>query len=433
MMKKKYIFFLTAILLACMVGSCGHSEKKGKVAEKPKNTLPVDPELKQRLADFAAKPRPSGRFGLYVYDLTAEKEVFEQDADHAQPLASCMKLLSGVAALHRLGANYKYVTSIYTCGTMDKDTLKGDISLKAGLDPQLKAEDFRMFTSELRRRGIRHIKGNVILDLSLKDAVKAEEHWFPWDLSFSNYGILFKGPDKIKTALRQALSASGIATKDEQYTLGTTPRGSRCRFRFIRSVDRVTQRMWKNSSNTQATSLLYTLGYEIAKDSLPGGKAYSVPLGGGLGSGDTYAKVGVAYLRHFLREDLGQKDTALVVHDGCGLCTHNHLSPRAVAAILIYGYNHKPVYRRLMADLSISGVDGTLRRLLYDPRLNGKIHAKTGTLSHPFGISSLAGYCKGSDGHDLCFALLDSEMSVLDAHVLQRNLCLALTGGKRSQ
>lgn len=426
-MMKKYILFLSALLVIAATTSCGHKEKKEEKVEEQKIDLPVDPQLKQRLADFAAKPRPSGRFGLYVYDLTAQKEVFEQDADHAQPLASCMKLLSGVAALHRLGANYKYVTSIYTRGTMVGDTLKGTISLKAALDPQLKAEDLKMFTAELRRRGIRHLDGNVVLDLALREPVKAEQHWYPWDLSFSNYGILFKGPDKIKTALKQALAASGIQTKDDQYAQGVTPRGSRCRFRFIRSVDRVTQRMWKNSSNTQATSLLYTLGYEIAKDSLSKGKAYGVALNGGLGFDDTYANVGVAYLRHFLRDDLGQKDTALVVHDGCGLCTYNHLSPRAVAAVLIYGYNHKPIYRQLMQNLSISGVDGTLHRLIYDPKLKGKIHAKTGTLSHPYGISSLAGFCKGADGHDLAFALLDSEMSVLDAHVLQRNLCVALT------
>ncbi|MBF1081254.1 MAG: D-alanyl-D-alanine carboxypeptidase, partial [Prevotellaceae bacterium] len=59
--------------------------------------------------------------------------------------------------------------------------------------------------------------------------------------------------------------------------------------------------------------------------------------------------------------------------------------------------------------------------------MRGRIHGKTGTLSHPYGISSLAGYCRGNDGHELAFVLLNSDMSVLDAHVLQRNLCKALT------
>ena len=32
----------------------------------------------------------------------------------------------------------------------------------------------------------------------------------------------------------------------------------------------------------------------------------------------------------------------------------------------------------------------------------------------------------GADGHTLAFAIMDSEMSVLDARVLQRRLCEAL-------
>jgi D-alanyl-D-alanine carboxypeptidase/D-alanyl-D-alanine-endopeptidase (penicillin-binding protein 4) len=88
----------------------------------------------------------------------------------------------------------------------------------------------------------------------------------------------------------------------------------------------------------------------------------------------------------------------------------------------------------LLRHLSISGVDGTLRRReLNDSKLRGKIHGKTGTLSHPYGISSLAGYCKGSNGHTLAFAIMDSEMSVLDARVLQDKLCRTLVGISKSK
>ena len=58
--------------------------------------------------------------------------------------------------------------------------------------------------------------------------------------------------------------------------------------------------------------------------------------------------------------------------------------------------------------------------------MKGKIKGKTGTLSHPYGISSVAGFCKGANGHLLAFAVMDSEMSVLDAHVLQKKVCKLL-------
>ena len=35
-------------------------------------------------------------------------------------------------------------------------------------------------------------------------------------------------------------------------------------------------------------------------------------------------------------------------------------------------------------------------------------------------------YCKGENGHLLAFSIVDSEMSVLDARVLQKRLCEAL-------
>lgn len=413
MYSRKIIIAIVALLTLVVVAGCGDKKKDNSAkASKAAVNIPVDTNLVNRLDAFARAPRPKGNFGLYVYDLTAAKPVYAADADKAQPLASCMKLLSGVAALHRLGTNYCYATSLYIKGKVVGDTLHGDIALKAGLDPLLQPDDFSMFARELRRRHIKALTGRCYLDLTLKEKVKAEPHWYPWDLSYSHYGVLYKGPDNVQRAWRGALANAGIRLKDEQLVEGRTPKGSHCAFRFLRRVDRVTNLMWKNSSNTQATSLLYTLGHAVDPRN------------------PDMAAAGVKYLRQFLRNDLHQPDTSLVVHDGCGLCTYNHLSPRALAAVLIYGYRDKAIYRQLMKNLAISGEDGTLRRLISDPRLRGLIHAKTGTLSHPYGISSLAGYCKGTDGHDLCFALLDSDMSVLDAHVLQQKLCKALTGVK---
>lgn len=87
------------------------------------------------------------------------------------------------------------------------------------------------------------------------------------------------------------------------------------------------------------------------------------------------------------------------------MCIHNHLSPAVLVAVLRYGYIHKPIYDVLRRELSISGVDGTLRGEMNSPKLKGLVHGKTGTLSHPYGISSLAGYCKGGNGHLLAFSL----------------------------
>lgn len=412
---------MLALTLCVLMSACGGKEGKKSVKkeEKPVAAVAVDTALQSRLKAFCSQPRVKGKFGLYVYDLTADKPVTAENIDHAQPVASCTKLLGGVAALNKLGANYSYRTTLYTRGNVVKDTLRGDIMLMAGLDPLLNAQDMSMFARHLRRMGIKYVDGKCFLNLKLKEKVKAEQHWYPWDLSFSKYGILFKGPDAVEKALKTALTSKGIRIK-EGFEHGAPMRDKankwRGRLRVTCPVRAVTKLMWKNSSNTKATSLLYTLGNAVKPNNN--------------GSADALASAGVGYIHAFMRDSLHLTDTALVVHDGCGLCTQNHLSPKALVAVLQFGYHHKPIYNQLMRNLSISGVDGTLRRLLYDPRLRGRIHGKTGTLSHPYGISSLAGYCKGSNGHDLCFAFLNSEMSVLDAHVLQRKLCLVLVGAQ---
>ena len=36
----------------------------------------------------------------------------------------------------------------------------------------------------------------------MKDPVKSEQHWYPWDLSFSKYGLFYKGAPRVKKALK---------------------------------------------------------------------------------------------------------------------------------------------------------------------------------------------------------------------------------------
>lgn len=402
---KKILLRVVLASLAMSMTACGGEKQKSIRKEKKENAIAVDKHLTHVLDSFATAPRCSGKFGLYVYDLTAEKPVYAMNEKEGIPSASCMKLLSGVAGLKLLGTKYMYQTSIYTRGKMDSDTLRGDVSFKADLDPQLQDEDMRQFAQALRRKGIKKIDGKLIIDLFLKEPVKSEEHWYPWDLSFSKYGVIYKGPERVKRALKGAIRAAGIQLKDDQIVMAQVPKDSHCIYRYYSGINKVISRMWKNSSNTKATTMLYTIGKKVNPKGNP-------------------TEAGVKYLQNFLHKEIGMTDSTLVVHDGCGLCTHNHLSAEALVRILDYGYHDKEIFDYLWRYLAISGVDGTLARFGYE--LRGKVHAKTGTLSHPYGISSLAGYCKAQNGHLLAFAIMDSEMSVLDAHVLQRKLCKIL-------
>ena len=421
--KMKHIVRLKYIIATAVVATlaiathkacaAGDGTEEGERQEKPVNNLPIDTALRSRLKAFAQRPRAEGKMAFHVFDITADKPVFGYNEDMALPSASCMKLLTGVAGLRLLGCNYKYNTEILTRGNVAADgLLNGDIAFKAGLDPQLMAPDLLPFAKALKQLGIKKLTGQLIVDLTIDQPVKSEMHWYPWDLTFSKYGLLYKGSTRVAGQLKAYLRGQGIAVADSQIVTAATPQGFIVRHTASRDIDDVIKRMWKNSSNTQATSMLYTIGHKANP------KAHPVAAG-------------IDYLRTFLSDTLALADSALTIHDGCGLCTYNRLSPRALTTIIAYGYNDDGIRDMLERNLAIAGTDGTLAREMTGSGLRGKIKAKTGTLSHPYGISSLAGICEGSDGHALAFAIMDSEMSVLDARVLQRRLCEALVNAKK--
>ena len=407
-MTKRQLAIITSVVMAFCVGCTGKGNTPENEKTTRRNDIPIDTALRSRLVAFGAQPRPAGKFAFHVYDITADKHVYGVNDTLALPSASCMKLLSGIAGLHLLGCDYHYWTAIFMRGNVQQDgTLKGDLAFKAGLDPQLQDQDLRDFAKTVRNKGVKRVGGKVFVDLTLKDAVKSEEHWYPWDLAFSKYGLFYKGADRVVKTLKASLRGQGIAVADSQLVLKATTRDFRCLYVKRRHIEDVIKRMWKNSSNTQATAMLYTIGNKRNP------------------KGDPVVE-GVEYLRKFLAEELLMTDSSLVVHDGCGLCTHNRLSPLALTSVLRYGYEDPKIRGMLDRNLSVAGVDGTLAREMTGSNTRGKIKAKTGTLSHPYGISSLAGICEGSNGHVLAFAIMDSEMSVLDARVLQRRLCEAL-------
>lgn len=401
-------------ILLCIVSCRGKDTLQQKQKQQDKTIKKIDVLLQSKLKHFANQSRVKGNFAFFVYDLTADQPVCGYQENLPLPSASCLKLLSGVAGLHLLGTNYTYITSIYKKGMLANGVLKGDLTFKGSLDPLFTEKEVIHFAKVLKRKGIQRITGKIIIDLVIHDPVKSEEHWYPWDLSFSKYGLFYKGSNRIMKSIKYAWRNQGIAVADSQFVFGTLPAKSVPVYSYGQPIHRIINRMWKHSSNTQSTALLYTIGHRINTQAYP-------------------PTTGVAYLRRFMREELALADTNLVVHDGCGLCTHNRLTPNALTQILIYGYQHPSIYDVLMQNLSISGTDGTLKDQMTNPCTRGKIHAKTGTLSHPYGISSLAGYCQASNGHHLAFAIMNTEMSVLDARVLQRKLCEILVDNNKKK
>ena len=106
-------------------------------------------------------------------------------------------------------------------------------------------------------------------------------------------------------------------------------------------------------------------------------------------------------MRQFLGE-IGVDAGAVNLLDGSGLSRLDLLTPSAVVKLLQHMYR-SPLRASWISLLPIGGRDGTLATRFTDGPGMGRIHAKTGSLSH---VSALSGYAERPGGHWTAFSIL---------------------------
>ena len=145
------IHFALALLLCCVAGPA--------VAQGGRSQLPQP--VAQALAQAGI---PEASVGIYVQDAGAEQPLIAVGDERALNPASTIKLLTTFAALDQLGPAYKWTTEIYSNGTLQGDVLTGDLILKGYGDPRMTLENFWLMLRSLRTRGVREIRGDLVLD-----------------------------------------------------------------------------------------------------------------------------------------------------------------------------------------------------------------------------------------------------------------------------
>jgi D-alanyl-D-alanine carboxypeptidase/D-alanyl-D-alanine-endopeptidase (penicillin-binding protein 4) len=112
---------------------------------------------------------PQSAVGLYVQQVDAPRPTAIFNASKAMNPASAIKLVTTFAALDLLGPAYTWKTEAYLLGRLQGDVLDGDLLLKGYGDPKLTVENFWLFLRGLRARGVREIRGDLVLDRSFFD------------------------------------------------------------------------------------------------------------------------------------------------------------------------------------------------------------------------------------------------------------------------
>lgn len=93
---------------------------------------------------------------------------------------------------------------------------------------------------------------------------------------------------------------------------------------------------------------------------------------------------------------------ATIQKDGCGLAPQNGVSPETFVGLM--RYMHKSTAAEVFfASLPVAGENGTLKAFLKDTRLQGKVHAKSGSIAH---LKAYTGYIERPDGHLWAFSVV---------------------------
>ncbi|MEO5693847.1 MAG: D-alanyl-D-alanine carboxypeptidase/D-alanyl-D-alanine-endopeptidase [Usitatibacter sp.] len=78
--------------------------------------------------------------------------------------ASVMKLVTTYAALDLLGPAFTFHTDFLLQGTLADGVLEGNLHIRGGGDPRLTYDDLWRIAHQLRARGLREIRGDIVID-----------------------------------------------------------------------------------------------------------------------------------------------------------------------------------------------------------------------------------------------------------------------------
>ena len=374
------------------------------VAAAGDSLLPWAQRVRQRIDRLVSAPMFETSFtGIGVYDITADSLVYSKDIRQTMRPASTAKVLTAITALQQLGGSYRFETSLYTEGAVEDSVLKGNVYIKAGMDPMFGHDDMRAFAAAIRELGIDSIAGEIRADVSVKDTLKWGEGWC-WDDDMPPLrALLYNGRDRFMDEFFSALSEQGVKFTPAYSIMkvGT----AKCIITRYHTIDQILMPMLKESDNTYAESLFYQLGAQDKRD-------YAG------------AKLSAAKVKAMISR-MGLDASRYVIADGSGVSLYNYASPELLMKALVYARSRSNIYDHLYPALPVAGVDGTLERRMRGTAAQYNVHAKTGTLE---GVITLAGYATSPEGHELAFAIFNQGvLHDRNARNFQDRVCRAIT------
>lgn len=447
--------------------------------------------LSSRLDTLIKYQLPVGsNVGISIYDLTDGKSLYTYQADKLSRPASTMKLLTTITALSHPDADDPFKTEVWYQGVIEQDTLKGDLYVVGGYDPEFGDEALDSLVNAVSRFPFSVISGHVYGDVSMKDSIYWGSGW-AWDDTPASYQpylsplMLNKGLVTVTASPgeRGHLASLDCVPASSYYTVtNETKSRTPAAGRFGVSRD------WLQNGNNivvkgnvegkrtgmvniyssrdffmhtflerlQAKGIQCPVNYafnELQKDSLSvqialfetaiqdvinqimkesdnlNAEALLCRLGAqATGKKHISDEDGLSVIRKQIKA-LGEDPDYYKLVDGCGLSNYNYISPNLLIAFLKFAYSRTDVFQKLYKALPIGGVDGTLKyRMKRGTPSYKNVHAKTGSFT---AINCLAGYLRTTNGHEIAFAIMNQNvLSGAKARAFQDAVCDEVIRGR---
>jgi D-alanyl-D-alanine carboxypeptidase/D-alanyl-D-alanine-endopeptidase (penicillin-binding protein 4) len=415
---------------------------------------------------------PQDAVAVVVQAVDGKRPVLAHRAKEAMNPASVMKIVTSVAALDLLGPAFRFHTDVFARGEVADGVLAGDLVIRGGGDPKLTYERLWQLVHQVRARGVREIRGDVVLDRSYFAPVPADPGRFDGeprraynvvpdallvnfqavDFRFVPEGAgvrVIPEPDlpdlRVASTLKpvsdpctawrrgvkydfqergEATTVTFSGTYPAQCGEKTWPLALMDSQRYFESAFRW---LWREAGGKltgrfrlDATPPSAWLVYRHESEPLPvlvrdmnkfSNNVMARHLFLALSAEQGHAgeaSASAAIVHAWLRER-GIDDASLVLENGSGLSRDERASAGLLAAVLGLAW-HSPVMPELAASFPLLGVDGTLKSR---PRAaEGAAHLKGGTLT---GVQGAAGYVLDRAGRRWIVVMLMNHPNANDA------------------
>jgi D-alanyl-D-alanine carboxypeptidase/D-alanyl-D-alanine-endopeptidase (penicillin-binding protein 4) len=425
---------------------------------------------------------PKKDISIYIKEVgSGGGELAAFNASKTRTPASVIKVLSTYAAVLKLGFDYRWPTQFYKSGVVKNGVLKGDLIVKGFGDPTLSTKDLKKIVANIKSKGIKKIKGNIVIDRSYfsvgtKNNSGFDQHTYspynamPDAMMFNeristicvapNKNAVYKkvadGSYQIKNNLQRVnkpcrgrYSWPGIKIDNSTDTPKVWLKGKISKRCGKRNICKVITKPYKSFyyalkdalNNAGVTvsgtmrlkkvprnaSILFThyskpLEKIISKTAKKSNNLYArhllLFLGAKVYGAPATLQKGRKAVEQILRNRGALSSGTLKIDNGSGLSRSAKLNAKLLANMFDNAY--VKYGKRWMNTLSVAGIDGTIKRRFRGTVVRGRAWMKTGTLKR---VKNIGGYVKNKRGQLYTVVILvNSKAGNWKASQLQNNI-----------